>query len=122
MLLEIDPLLNYSINKFFLLFIPKIFLDNLPALLTASMVTLIPYTPINALIFALIFMIIYFTDIFGLASKEINYCRFNKPENRTEISIWSTLKNTYYWYFLVMLIVNYNTIAQYRFFNTNATQ
>ena len=115
--MNIDPLLSYSINKFFLLFIPKVLLDNLAAPLTALLVTMIPYTPIDVMVFSLIFLIIYFTNIFGLGSQTIHYCRFNKPESRKETNVWTTLKNTYYFYFLIALMINYNTIAQYKFFN-----
>ena len=117
---QLDPLVHYSINKFFLLFIPRLFLDNLPTMLTAFIVTLVPYTPINAIVFCLIFLIIYLTDIFGLASKDVHYCRFNQPKVRTEIELWTALKNTYYWYFIIMMMINYNTAAQYRLFNTNS--
>lgn len=118
-MLNIDPLLNYNINKFFLLFIPKLFLENLPALITSFAITVIPYTPVNVIIFSLMFLFIYLTNIFSMASKTVHYCRFNKVENRQEQSLWSALKNTYYMYLLVALIVNYNTVSQYHMFNAN---
>jgi hypothetical protein len=116
----IDPLVSYSINKFFLLFIPKAFLENLPSLITAFLATVIPYTPIDVIILCSVFLFIYLTNIFGTASKTVHYCRFNKPENRQEQSIWPALKNTYYVYFLMAMIVNYNTVSQYSMFSVNA--
>lgn len=96
---------------------PKLFLDNLPALLTAILVTLLPYTPLNAIAFTVIFIIVYFTDIFGLASSTVPYCQFNQVKENKVISAWAALRHSYYIYFLVMLIVNYNTVSQYKFFN-----
>lgn len=112
-----DPLTNYSIRKFFLLFIPKLFLENLPAIVTSFLVTLIPYTPLAAIVYTLLFIIIYFTDIFGLASNNVPYCQFNQVKTNRTISVWTTLRNTYYIYFLMMLIINYDTASQYKFLN-----
>jgi hypothetical protein len=116
-----DPLISYSISKFFLLFIPKILLDNLPTLITSFLVTIFPYTPIGAIMFTLLFIIIYFTDIFGLASKDAPYCQYNQIKSSRTISTWVALRNTYNIYFMLMLLVNYNTVSQYKFFY-NAAQ
>ena len=114
-----DPLISYSITKFFLLLIPKVFLDNLPAILTSILVTVLPYTPLGAIVFTLLFIIVYFTDIFGLASNNVPYCQFNQVKTNRTISAWAALRNTYYIYFIVMLICNYNTVSQYKFFNAS---
>lgn len=112
-------MMSYNINRFFLMFIPKIFLNKLPALVTAGLVTAIPYTPMGLIVFSLLFVIIYFTDVFGMAGYDEAFCKFNKPETRHVSSVWSAFKSTYYFYFLIMFIINYNTATQYRMFNTN---
>lgn len=115
----LNPLIKYSINKFMLLFIPKLLLDYLPAMLTSLIVTIVPYTPINVIVFSLIFLVIYLVNPFGMSNQSIHYCRFNKSNVRTEISVWTTMGNAYYFYFLVMMMVNYNTVSQYQSFNVS---
>ena len=81
-MIDIDPVTKYRINKFFLLFIPKFLTNKLPTWLASLLVTLVPYTPINAIIFTTIFLFVYFVNPLGLGQVEIHYCRFNKPNIR----------------------------------------
>ena len=106
-------LLNYNVNKFFLMFIPKKILEKLPTLLGAVITTIIPYTPINVIIFSVIFLIVYIFNPFGLSNNTIHYCRFNKLSDRNESSVWKALKSSYYYYFLIATLVNYDTIRIY---------
>jgi hypothetical protein len=113
----LDPLTNYNINKFFLILIPKFLMNKLPSVLTAFIVSIAPYTPINAIVFMLVFIIIYLINPFNLANRKEHYCRFNKPNTRYKNDIWTALKNTYYYYIIIALMINYNTITQYNMFN-----
>ena len=113
----LDPLTNYSVNKFFLILIPKSLITSLPMVVTAILVSLVPYTPANAIIFALIFLVFYLADPFSMGSKTVHYCRFNKPNSRTEKDVWTTVKNTYFFYLMIAMLVNYHTISQYMMYN-----
>ena len=108
-----DPILNYEINKFFLLFIPRFVLEGMPVFMGTLLVTLIPYTPVNLIIFTLIFLVIFMTDIFGLGSHTDCGCKFNQPETKSVFSVWTVLKSTYMIYLVIAYIVNYNTVSRY---------
>jgi hypothetical protein len=109
-----DPLLSYSINKFFLLLIPKDFLTVLPPAVTAFLVTVVPYTPIDAIVFTLTFLFIYIVNPFGLANRKEYFCRFNKPEQRVKVHFWTALKSSYVLYFMLMFVINLNTASTFK--------
>lgn len=109
-----DPLFEHNIDKFLIMWIPNFFLENIPSFVTSALTTFIPYTPINMIIFATVFVVVYFSNIHNNASKEIHYCRYNKPKTRYESSIWEALKNSYRIYFIVAFTVNYSTIYKYK--------
>lgn len=117
--MEIDPVMHYSIERFMLMLIPKLLLDKLPSFITALLVTAVPYTPIGIIVFVSVFLIVYLTDIFGLASATEHYCRYNKPETKSTYSLWSALKNSYILYFIIAYTINLLTVTQYKTFNIN---
>lgn len=108
-----DPFTNFNLDKFSLMLIPKMFLDELPSLATAFLVTLFPYTPVGVVVFTVIFLIVYVVNPLGAADKKIHYCRFNKPEERSETSLWVALKTTYYYYFIIMILINHSAVSRY---------
>lgn len=109
----LNPVINYELNKFFLLFIPNMISDNLPVFLGSLLLTTIPYAPVNLIIFSVIFVVIYLTDIFGWASYKECKCEFNRPSKEKVFSIWTCIKSTYMIYFLVAYVINYNTLNRY---------
>ena len=106
-----DPLLKHYIAIFLERLIPMWFIENFPAALTAMLVTVIPYTPMDAITFSLLFVIIYFTNIFGLAGATTYTCKFNKLNEKKSTSVVAALRNTYAIYFPIMLLINYITVA-----------
>jgi len=114
-----DVLLLHELRKFLLLLIPD-FILNLNVLPATIITTIIPYTPINLLIFVLIFLVIYFTGIFNLSQKDAPYCRYNKLEQKKEFSTLVTLLNAYKIYFVVAFIINYNSISVYQIQGNNS--
>jgi hypothetical protein len=88
------------------------FLDKLPNAVTAFLVTVIPYTPVDIIIYLLMFLLVYWLSPFGLGKKTVHQCRFNKLQNKQESSIWTSMKNSYYYYFLVAVLVNYTTVIR----------
>ena len=114
-----DPLVLHSINKFMLMLIPKFLLTEVPAFLSAFLVTALPYTPINIIVFTLIFAFIFMTDLFGMASSSEHYCRYNKPKITNKPSLWQAIKNSYLLYFLIAYSINLFTVMEFRTFNIN---
>jgi len=109
----ISPLLLHEIGKFTQLLIPEILLRKVPSMLGGLLISLIPYTPINISIFVLIFLIVYFTDIMGMGSTESPFCKFNKLKTKRQSSLWSSLTNSYYIYFIIAFMINYNTFFSF---------
>lgn len=101
-------------NQFLLALIPRNFMETSPAWLTTLFVTVIPYTPMDIIAFAMVFVLIYMINPLGLANRKIHYCRFNKPEERDETNIWTAIRSSYLIYFALMFMVNFNTISNYR--------
>jgi hypothetical protein len=108
-----DPILNYEINKFLLLFIPDLLLKKIPSLPGAMIVSLVPYTPINLLIYACLFVVLYFTNMGGMGSKVVCDCKFNKPIRKEEPSLLPTFFNAYLLYLPIAFIINYGTFTTY---------
>lgn len=100
--------------------IPRNFMETLPAWLTSLLVTVIPYTPIDVIAFALVFVFIYMVNPMGLANRKVHYCRFNKPEERDEVDLWVALRSTYVIYFVLMFMVNLNTVSTYKAYSVRA--
>lgn len=109
-----DTLLAHSINNFMLMFIPELFLKTFPTIVTAFLVTVIPYTPMDIIAFLVIFLCIYITDFFGMASVDAPYCHYNKLETKRVPSVWAALKNTYYFYFVFMMIMNFYNVNTHK--------
>jgi hypothetical protein len=92
-------------------------LNNLPAVVVAIMVTIIPYTPINLIIFLTVLLMVLGTNVFGWASDNKYICRYNQLEKSSERSLWAAIKNTYYVYFILAFIINMMSITDYKSFN-----
>ena len=88
-----DPLLRYELHKFALLLVPEFLLTNLHTFVGAIIISLVPYTPINFIIFCIVFLFVYWSNILNLSSHTINYCRYNQPDVSYRKSILSALKN-----------------------------
>lgn len=108
-----NPIVNYEINRFFMLFIPDIIKDKLPVFFGSIAVSLVPYTPVNLILFITIFIIVYATDMFGLSSYQKCSCRFNAPETERIYSVVTCLKGSYMLYLPLAYIINYNTLTRY---------
>ena len=109
-----DPLKRHDLHKFALLFVPRTIINNLHVFLSAFLVSLIPYTPINFCIFVVTFILIYSSNIFGLADKVNHYCRYNQAQKSYQPNVWIALKNTYLIYLFIAILVNYNSIFLYQ--------
>lgn len=109
-----DPLFRKNLHNFAMLLVPEGVLDNLNVFASAILFTLVPYTPLNVIIFTLIFLVIYFTNLFNLGSKRVDYCRYNQHEVAYQRNLVACLKNTYFIYFIVAFLVNYNTFSVYK--------
>jgi len=104
----------HSINKFMLLFIPQILLTKAPSIIAAIVVTSVPYTPVNIIVFTGVFLFIYMTNIFGMGSKTTYACKYNKLNATQDTSIWQTIKSSYIFYFIIAYTVNLFSIFEYR--------
>lgn len=93
-----------------MLLIPQALVDNLPPIAVSLLVTMIPYTPFGVIVFATLFIIIYMTDIFGLGGNNVHSCKYNKLESVHTTGIWASMKNAYWFYFLIMTVVNFYTV------------
>lgn len=89
-------------------------LQKFSPLLGAMIVTIVPYTPFNLSVFVFTFILVYFTNLFGLGTADSYSCKYNKLESETKTSLWTSIKNSYYIYFIVAFIINYNTIFTYQ--------
>lgn len=117
----VDILLLHELRKFLLMLIPLYLLDTLSPVIGALVVTLVPYTPFEVILFVLIFLAVYSTDLFGWSSSQVSSCRYNKLEQKSQFSMWATVKSTYMIYFIVAFIINYNSIFNYQIIAPTAT-
>ena len=117
-----DPLLSHAITKFRLMFIPDILLKNIPPFISSLVISLIPVTPINLLIFVFIFILIYALNLFGMSKATVYECKDKTLIKKNKFSFWATLKSTYYFYFMVAYVVNLLSLTDYQFINLNAVR
>ena len=103
-------LLSYELDKFLSALIPDFVVSKLPTIMASLFITTVPYTPLDLILFFGLFFFLYFTNLFGLGSKDKNICKYNKPKTIKQSSILWTLARTYLIYLPIMFIVNYNTI------------
>ena len=115
-----DPLLSHAINKFRLMFIPDLLLKNIPPFISSLVISLLPLTPINLIIFIIIFIVIYASNLFNMSHGTTYTCRDKTIVKKSAFSLWSTIKSTYYFYFMVAYIVNLLSLTDYQFVNLNA--
>ena len=113
-----DPLLSYSISKFRLMYIPEYLLKRLPPFLSSLIISLVPVTPVNLIIFVSVFVFLYITGIYTMGT--YYSCKNNKVTSKRQFSLWTTLKSTYYFYFLTAYVFNLLTLTDYQFVNLNA--
>ena len=109
-----DPLLRYELHKFSLLLVPDFLLKNLHTFVGAIIISLVPYTPINFIIFCIVFLFVYWSNILNLSSYTVNYCRYNQPDVNYRKSILSALRNSYLIYLFIAILINYNSIFIYQ--------
>jgi hypothetical protein len=106
----IDGILFYELDKLLAALIPDFVVSKLPTIVASLFVTTLPVTPIDMVLFSSIFVFLYFTNIFGLGSKNKWTCRYNQPKPVSQSSILSTLYKAYMIYLPIAFIINYNTI------------
>jgi hypothetical protein len=115
-----DPMLSHAISTFRIMFIPDLLLKHLPPFISSLVISLLPVTPINLIIFLLVLTIIYTTNILNLTKKEEFTCRGSTLVKKSSFSFWSMIKNTYYIYFLISYTVNLLTLTDFQMLNLNA--
>ncbi len=85
-------------------------IKNLPLALASFLISIIPYTPLNLLIFCVILTVISLTNLFYLA-QEANYsCKFNKLQTEYSRNIWTIIKNSYYIYLYIAFVLNFQIL------------
>ena len=102
--------LPYELDKFFSALIPDIIVSKLPTLFASIFVSVLPWTPVGLVLYFSIFITLYFTNLFGLGSKNKHICRYNRHKAIPESSIFWTLIRSYMIYLPIAFIINYNTI------------
>ena len=117
-----DPLLSHAISTFRIMFIPDLLLKHIPPFLSSLVISLLPVTPINLIIFLLILTLIYTTNIMNLTKKNEYTCRGSTLVKSTSFSFWALIKNTYYFYFLIAYAVNLITLTDFQMLNLNAVR
>ena len=98
--------------------IPEFFKSSsmIPVPISAFLISILPMIPpMNAIIFVLVFLAVYFSNFMGLAEKTVNYCRFNIVKEKKEISMFTALKNAYYIYLFFAYGVNHMTLSKAQF-------
>ena len=115
-----DPLVSHAISKFRTMFMPDLILRSLPPFVGSFLISVLPVTPINLIIFLSVLGFIYATNIFNL-SESYNYsCKNNLPVSASSFSFWALIKNTYYYYFIIAYVVNLLTLINFNILNYNA--
>jgi hypothetical protein len=117
-----DPLLSHAISKFKLMFIPDMLLKNIPPFISSLVISILPVTPINLIIFILIFAFVYSSNIFNMSHANSYECRNKTLVKKHHFSLWATLKNAYYFYFIIAYIVNLLSLVDYQMLNLNAVK
>jgi hypothetical protein len=115
-----DPVLSHTISKFRIMFIPDALLYKFPAFLGAFVITMLPVTPINLIIFLLILTIIYTTNIFNMSKYDSYSCRDATLVKQARFSLLTLIKNTYFYYFLIAYTVNLLSLVNFQQLNMNA--
>lgn len=115
-----DPLLSHTISKFRTMFMPELVLRSLPPFVGSFLISLLPVTPINLIIFLTVLALIYATNIFNLSKSDDYSCKANTLVKKTYFSFWSLIKNTYYYYFIIAYGVNLLTLVNFNILNYNA--
>lgn len=113
-------MLAHTITKFRTMFMPDLVLRSLPPFVGALLISLLPVTPLNLLIFLLVLAVIYATNIFNLSQSDDYSCKANTLVKHTSFSFWSLIKNTYYYYFIIAYGVNLLTLVNFNILNYNA--
>jgi hypothetical protein len=113
-------MLSHAISTFRIMFIPDLLLKHIPPFISSLIISALPLTPINLIIFLLILTLIYTTNIMNLTKKEDYSCRGSTLVKKTSFSFWSMIKNTYYIYLLIAYGVNLLTLTDYQMLNLNA--
>lgn len=118
--LYMDPLFYHSINKFRLMYIPDLILKQFPPFLGSFIMSLLPITPINIIIFLLLFTLIFSFNPFNLSKSTTYQCKGGEVSKTLQFSLWTTIKNTYYFYFIVSYVVNLLSLSEFQMLNLNS--
>jgi hypothetical protein len=84
-------------------------LKGLSPMLGALATSLFPITVFNGVVYFLMFLIVYMTNIFGWAKASKCGCKGNKPTQSNKASAWRALTNSYWLYLPVALLINYSS-------------
>ena len=115
-----DPVLSHAISSFRIMFIPDMLVKTLPPVLSSLIISVLPVTPINLIIFLLVLTIIYTTDMFHLSKKYTYTCSKDTLVKKSSFSLWTLIKNTYYYYFMIAFAFNLITLTDFQMLNVNA--
>jgi hypothetical protein len=115
-----DPLLSHAVSKFRLMFIPDLLLKKLPPFISSLIISLLPVTPVNLIVFLLVLTLIYTTNLFNMSRSDSFECRDKTLVKKSRFSFWTLVKNTYYYYFLISYVFNLLTLTDYQLLNVNA--
>ncbi len=102
------------------MFIPDLILRSLPPFIGSFVISLLPVTPINLIIFLSVLVLIYYTNIFNLSKSPDYSCKNNLIVTKTSFSFWTLIKNTYYYYFIIAYVVNLLSLINFNILNYNA--
>lgn len=100
----IDNIISYSLNM-----TPN-FIKELPIGISAFFMSVIPYSPMNMLIFFTIFLVIGITNIFNLSKENTYSCKYNKLQTETSRSYITIFKNSYKIYLFISFVLNFNVL------------
>ena len=114
-----DPLFSHAISKFRLMFIPDVILKHFPPFLGSLLMSLLPITPVNIIFFMLIFTLIFTLNPFDLSKSTTYQCKNGTLSKTTKFSLWTTIKNTYYFYFIVSYVFNLLSLSEFQMINFN---
>jgi|SRR3989344_6999252 len=97
-----------EVDTFLRMFIPRAIAE-LPSALGSITLSLIPFTPVNLVLFTVFFILFY---IFGYSTITTCSCTGNKSETKEVFSLWTLIKNTYMFYLPIAVAINYTTLSR----------
>lgn len=98
-----------DLKSLVLFMVPRV-LTNMKPLLSTLAMSLVPITVFNAVMYFLLFMIVYMMNLFGWANVLQCGCKDNNPVQGSTRSMWSALTKSYWLYLPIALMVNYSIL------------